>query len=40
MKLNKLMLIVGSFCSLLAVTVVSTASWTLIHGEAVPEELK
>ncbi|WP_080658643.1 cyclic lactone autoinducer peptide [Paenibacillus polymyxa] len=38
--MKKIMMLTGSILSLLAVTVVSTASWTLIHSEEVPSELK
>lgn len=42
MKSNskKIVMLLGTIFSAIAVTVVSTASWTLIHGEEVPNELK
>ena len=39
-KSKKIAMILGTIFSAIAVTVVSTASWTLVHGEEVPSELK
>lgn len=38
--MKKIVVALGAVFSAIAVTVVSTASWTLIHGEEVPNELK
>ncbi|WP_311078191.1 cyclic lactone autoinducer peptide [Paenibacillus polymyxa] len=38
--MKKIMLLIGTVFSMLAIMAVSTASWTLIHNEPVPNELK
>lgn len=39
-KISKLALVLGAVLSAIAVTVVSTASWTILGTEEVPAELK
>jgi len=38
--MNKTALLMGSFLTVIALSVTNTASWLILHGEEVPEELK